>query len=72
MIKAEQEFIDSNLDEWIAALQTQYQIRSDAIVARRCEDAPTPFQLAAIREAHCHLGRALQYIRTLKARISTD
>ena len=44
-----------DLKRWEAALCTQYQIRSDAIIARYSADSPSLEQLGSIRLAHSNI-----------------
>lgn len=55
-----------NIDETIKAMQTQYQFRSDAIVARNSHDAPTIEQLCLIRDAHLNIYNLLKELRDLR------
>lgn len=57
------------MDEVIAALGTQYQIRGDAILPRHSKDAPTLSQLGLIRLAHYNVRTLLKEFKALKLEV---
>lgn len=54
-----------DIDATLAALGTQYQFRSDAIVPRASEDAPTLEQVGMIRAAHLNIAQILRAYKAL-------
>lgn len=52
-----------DVDATLEALRTQYQFCADAIIPRRCQDAPTVEQVGLIRAAHYSVYELLKFYR---------
>lgn len=53
---------DERIGHWLTVLRMQYQFCGDALIPRKSPDAPDPFQMAAIREAHCSIIPILEHL----------
>jgi len=54
-----------DIDEALTALCTQYQFRSEAIIPRSCQDAPTVDQIGLIRQVHISVYSLLLMYKVL-------
>ena len=61
------EYFPQRIPELLKILNTQHQIRSDAIVARRGDLAPTIGELSVIRQVHRNIAKIIQQYAQLQA-----
>ena len=72
LIKELELYWKSDIDDVIKALHTQYQIRSDAIIPRASQEAPTMHQLMLIRDAHLSIATLVKIVKKLSEDLPRD